>query len=113
MKSFKLVMMCLLLISSFVVVFGATAQAQDTSQSKEYTVQGQASDSSMLVDIFVARPLGFIGTATGTAVFVVSLPFSALGRNVDSAFDEMVVQPARYTFLRPLGVFIAQPKPLL
>ena len=107
MERFKQVMVFLLLISSIALVFGATAQA------KEYTVQGQASASSMLADICVARPLGAISTVAGTAVFIVSLPFSALGHNVSTAWDEMVISPAKYTFLRPLGVFIKQPKPLL
>lgn len=107
MKRFKQVMVCLLLISCVVLAFGVKAQAV------EYTVQGQATASSMLADIFVARPLGVISTATGTAVFIVSLPFSALGHNVDTALDEMVIRPVKFTFTRPLGVFVEQPKPLL
>ena len=37
---------------------------------------------AMTGDLVVARPLGLAMTAIGTAVFVVSLPFSALGGNV-------------------------------
>jgi hypothetical protein len=39
----------------------------------------------------------------GSVVFVLSLPFSALGGNVGEAADKLVVDPARYTFVRPLG----------
>ena len=71
----------------------------------EYNSSSTGSGAGMIVDFFVARPLGFLSTITGTAMFIVSLPFSALGGNVDDAANEMVVIPARYTFLRPLGEF--------
>jgi hypothetical protein len=57
----------------------------------------------MVVDALVVRPLGILGTVAGTLVFVVSLPFSALGGNTDSAFQKLVAEPAAYTFKRPLG----------
>ncbi|MFW6081992.1 MAG: hypothetical protein ACOC7W_08755 [Desulfosalsimonas sp.] len=61
--------------------------------------------TAMAVDAFAARPLGFASTVLGAATFVVSLPFSALGKNVGQAYDRLVVTPARYTFDRPLGQF--------
>jgi hypothetical protein len=59
----------------------------------------------MFFDTLVVRPAGLIGTVAGTAVFLVSLPFSALGGNTGAVADEIVVSPARYTFVRPLGEF--------
>ena len=56
-----------------------------------------------VVDILVARPLGIVVTAVGAALFVVSLPFSALGGNVGKAAQMLVVRPARETFVRCLG----------
>jgi hypothetical protein len=44
-------------------------------------------------------------TAVGVVTFVVTLPFSALGGNVGEAGQILVVDPAKYTFVRPLGVF--------
>lgn len=60
---------------------------------------------SMLVDLFFARPLGLVVTAVGTAAFIVSLPFSALGDNTHLAYQKMVEDPGRFTFKRPLGQF--------
>lgn len=57
----------------------------------------------MATDIVVARPLGVALTALGAAAFVVSLPFSALGGNIEQAADKLVVDPARETFVRCLG----------
>ncbi len=57
----------------------------------------------MLADAFMVRPFMLVGTVLSTATFVVTLPFSALGGNVGQAADKLVVEPARYTFARPLG----------
>jgi hypothetical protein len=58
---------------------------------------------SMIVDAAVARPLGLGATVVGTALWIVTLPFSALGGNVGEAADRLIVDPARFTFVRPLG----------
>ena len=58
---------------------------------------------AMTGDLLIARPVGAAITAVGAAVFVVSLPFSALGGNVDKAAETLVVGPARETFVRCLG----------
>lgn len=57
----------------------------------------------MTGDVLIARPVGVVITAVGTAMFVVSLPFSALGGNVGQSADALVVQPAAETFVRCLG----------
>lgn len=60
-------------------------------------------DTRMVGDLVLIRPLGIIGTAAGSVLFVLSWPFSALGGNSQEAFQKMVVEPAKYTFQRPLG----------
>jgi hypothetical protein len=59
--------------------------------------------SEMAMDVVVARPLGLAVTAIGAAVFVVSLPFSALGGNIEQAAEKLVLDPGRETFVRCLG----------
>jgi len=68
---------------------------------KEYV--GTPSGGEMIFDAVLVRPLMLVGTVIGTVVFVVTLPFSALGGNVEEAADKLVVEPATYTFVRPLG----------
>jgi len=63
------------------------------------------SAGAMAVDVLAMRPLGFVATVLGTGLFVVSLPFSALGGNVGEAAENLVVEPARFTFVRPLGEY--------
>lgn len=63
----------------------------------------EPSAEEMAADVLVARPLGLVATTLGAAVFVVSLPFSAVGGNVEQAADTLVLGPARETFVRCLG----------
>jgi len=60
---------------------------------------------AMLIDLIVVRPLGLVATLGGSAIFIVSLPFSALGGNAEDALESLVVSPAEFTFKRPLGEF--------
>ena len=57
----------------------------------------------MLADAFLVRPFMLVGTVATTATFIVTLPFSLLGGNVGDAAPALVVEPAAYTFVRPLG----------
>ena len=66
-------------------------------------ITAEPTGEEMVADVLVARPLGLVGTVFGTAAFIVSLPFSLLGGNVDKAAENLVVGPARETFVRCLG----------
>jgi hypothetical protein len=56
-------------------------------------------------DMFVIRPVYFVGTVLGSAVFVVALPWAAIGGSVKQNADALVVYPAKMTFIRPVGDF--------
>lgn len=64
--------------------------------------------SAMLADAILARPMLLALTAAGTALFVVALPFSALGGNTAETSKALVIGPAKATFLRCLGCTEAQ-----
>lgn len=61
--------------------------------------------AGMIIDGLVVRPLGLVATVLGSVAFVVTLPFSALGGNVDEARENLVTGPAAFTFRRCLGCF--------
>jgi phosphatidylglycerophosphatase A len=67
--------------------------------------QSQPDAGAMVADSVLLRPLGLVTLVAGFTVFVISSPFSALGGNIHTAWDKMVVDPAQFTFARPLGVF--------
>ena len=64
---------------------------------------GKPTVGNTFIDAVVYRPVGLIAIPTGAILFVLTIPFSALGGNVGQSFDNLVGTPAKYTFVRPLG----------
>ena len=58
---------------------------------------------TMIGDVVLARPMLLAITTLGTGLFLVTLPFSALGGNVKEAANTMVIGPGKSTFTRCLG----------
>lgn len=67
------------------------------------SVEEQPSGFAMAGDLLIARPLGLVFLAAGTAIYVASLPFSILGGNSKDVAKTLVLGPARETFVRCLG----------
>ena len=65
----------------------------------------QIEAGSMAADALIVRPLGIVAIVGGFGMFVISAPFSLLGRNAGAAWKALVVHPAKFTFARPLGDF--------
>lgn len=91
-----------------VVVFTVVALVFTTTGFSAFAQDGlklenKAPAESMIADFAVMRPLGIGATVVGTAFFIVSLPFSALGKNTGTAWNKMVADPFAFTFARPLG----------
>ena len=92
------------LVILMVVVFVITAVA--SSSFAQATIKDEEiSTENMVADALIVRPLGIVATILGAGLFVISLPFSALGKNVKEAGEKLVVAPAKFTFTRPLGEF--------
>lgn len=63
----------------------------------------EATAGATTADLLLARPGGAVATVLGTAIFVVGLPFTLINGSTEQAARTLVVQPAHYTFARPLG----------
>ena len=98
MTKFRSKTLHLLALLVFVSSTLLTSQ-QAIARSAEHESNGAA----MAADLVIVRPIGLLATVLGSAVFVVSLPFTLLGGNVEEAAKALVVEPARFTFVRPLG----------
>jgi len=90
-------MVLLLIVSLGLVPFGSAALAEDQHEEEK--------GIRMAADILVVRPLGIVATVGGTVLAIVALPFSLLGGNTEEVFQYLVVKPAKFTFVRPLGEF--------
>ena len=78
------------------------------------TAQGgsDVSAETILVDGVILRPMGVLATIVGSVAFVVTLPFSIPTRSVDKAAQKLVVDPAKYTFVRPMGQIESSRSPM-
>lgn len=75
--------------------------AQPPSSSRH--VEEEPTALAMTADAVFVRPVMFCVTVVGSALWLVSLPFSAAGGNVKEAADTLVLKPAKTTFVRCLG----------
>ncbi len=91
------------LLAAVLLFTWAASPALAQEKQYQYIVGEDRNAASMMFDLVLLRPLGLVATVVGTAFFVVSLPFSALGGNTGEAAKKLVVEPAKYTFSRPLG----------
>ncbi len=67
------------------------------------TVEETPSALAMTGDAFFVRPVMLATTIIGTAIFIVSSPFAALGGNIGESFEQLVEKPFATTFIRCLG----------
>ena len=59
----------------------------------------------IFLDVGALRPVGIATMALGFGIFVAALPFTVITKSVGTSKDALLVKPARYTFVRPVGVF--------
>lgn len=69
----------------------------------EYFETEDISGGAMIYDLVIVRPISAAATLVSTTAYILSLPFSALGGNVDEAAEKLVKEPFEWTFQRPLG----------
>ena len=89
------------LVSTALILSVMAPPAMAVDRSDEHGDRAGA----MIFDLVLVRPLGLAATMIGEALFVVSLPFTALTGDVKEAAQKLVVDPAEFTFARPLGKF--------
>jgi hypothetical protein len=84
MKKFIVVLIALVIVFQSPVVFAAN------------------DDLNIVADLLITRPLGLASLVVGSAVYIVSLPFTQSRDKVAKTFVE---DPYYFTFKRPLGDF--------
>lgn len=78
------------------------------ANARDFYAEDRPGEFAVAGDILIARPVLTVVTALGLVAYTVTLPFSALGGNVDDAGETLVKAPARSAFLRCLGCTPAQ-----
>lgn len=90
------------LVAALLLSVGTSVAASDGSGDPLYTIHNPPA-YAMIGDLLIARPLLVVATVIGAGVFVVSLPFTAMGGGVGDAGQALVVDPAKAAFVRCLG----------
>jgi hypothetical protein len=98
-KLFKYPATALVILAILMLPLGSAAFAQEYFESKE------ASGGEMIYDTVIVRPISALATLASTTVYILALPFSALGGNTEESAEKLVKEPFEYTFQRPLGEF--------
>ena len=93
----KRVTAMLVIVTLVTMTFAGAAGAAVIGEDNQVTA------GKMAADALVVRPLGLVATVAGCVLFVVALPFSALGGNINEVGQRLVVDPAVFTFKRPVG----------
>ena len=91
------------LMLSFTLLFSLIPVAIADDIATEDQINGRPSTFAMIGDTLIARPLLLALTAAGAAVFLVTVPFTALGGNMKESANTLVIGPAKATFTRCLG----------
>ena len=98
-KIAKQAIVLFLITALLFATFGSSAIASVDFEKEDPT------GGAMFADFILVRPVGIVALVAGSVLFVISLPFSALGGNVKAAAKSLVIKPAKFTFTRPLGEF--------
>ena len=91
----KRIFLLLLTVSLLIGGLYSTGWAGDNLKKDDPMDQGWS-----LVDLLVARPLSVLAGVGGSAIFVVTLPFTIPSKTTRSAADMFIVQPFQFAFDR-------------
>ena len=73
------------------------------THAEETVIPRPVTGGAVAADLLIARPLGLVATVLGIGTCVVTLPFTLLSGSTELATQKLIVEPAEYTFTRPLG----------
>jgi len=92
------------------VALGAMLLSLPSAADTRQRMEAQPGGGAMIVDALLVRPVMAAAMLGGTALFIVSMPFSAMGGNMEGAAETLVMTPARAAFARCLGCTTSLPR---
>ncbi len=103
-KSLMKKLLILLILSIFLIQIWAMPVWSQTSTPKPYT-DNEVTSETIMLDLLVIKPLSLLSTTVGGVIFIGTLPFSIWsGKDqVKLIGEKLVIEPANYTFKRPIG----------
>ncbi|MGI9590387.1 MAG: hypothetical protein ACR2P8_03385 [Myxococcota bacterium] len=94
-------------VGAAILIAGLMLPAHAQAMAGPDARQVAAETSAKAFDVVILRPLGFVGTLIGSALFVpVAVITSPGGRDpIEEALELFVLTPGKFVFTRPLGSF--------
>lgn len=74
-----------------------------SASAYDQVIDQTPSAEAMTFDLFIVRPLSLAGTIVGTAVYIVALPINLITFNFVDPARRLIIEPAKFTFVRDLG----------
>lgn len=90
------------LAMALTLALGTLAHARDVNV-RNYDYNEDPSSGAMFFDAVLVRPVTLGVAVIGAVAWVVTLPVSIPAGDTETAAEEWVTGPLKYTFLRPLG----------
>jgi len=90
-------------IKQFFVILTAMCMFALPMHAQAEQIDETPSAMEMAFDGLIIRPITLVATVLGAGIWILTLPFSALGGNAGEAADVLILQPAEATFLKCLG----------
>jgi hypothetical protein len=95
-KKILLLILCVLMLTGFT----SPVMAKTCCEKAE-----EASAAAIFADAVFIRPFWLACTVLGTGVFVLTSPFTLIGKNIGHSAEVLVAEPAINTFGYPLGSY--------
>jgi hypothetical protein len=89
--------------AAFAMGLGLSALTGCASNDEKPAHYTNASAGEQFADVAAVRPMTFTYGLVGALVWVATLPFSIPAGNADELGQTLVVDPMKYTFMRPVG----------
>jgi hypothetical protein len=80
------------------------AEAQNT-YGPQLQLMNKPEGTEIVFDFIIARPLGFVGLAMGSTIFIVSFPLAVITGSTGDTADALVSEPFNFTFVRGMGQY--------
>lgn len=79
--------------------------AAATPSLAESNFRDDAANASPALDVMLLRPAAFLSLAVGVGLMVALTPLVLITRptEIDKPFDQLVVKPARFLWVDPIG----------
>ena len=99
MRKMKRTFILLLTLSLIITSICSTGWAEGT-RDNSLGRNDPIAHEFYILDVLFARPIGVIAGIAGSAIFVVSLPFTIPTGGVRDAADIFIVKPFQFSFVR-------------